>query len=250
MRIIQTSCKRDGTNIKFMTTDDPNLNKVETGNEGGNEGDNHETKPDGSEEQPASQDKSEDKSGESEDKIDYKEKFSASTAENQRMLEYFKANNIDPKTLQPITNSNSNDFRNDIDLSAFEDPNGEIDATQKEFLSEMAKMIDERKFDKELADVLKDHPNLDKEKFRTYAYDGDNKRVPLKILAKSFLFENPVKTEVKTEKRNTEKGNGGPKPDRTDGKKVYTSEEVAKLRTNSPEEYTRLIRSGKLVIED
>ncbi len=226
--------------------------------------------------------------GEPEDKTDYKEKFSNSSREAQRLLDVLKANGIDPETGKPISQAQSTPAEEPTRLAVRgeqpQQPNipltdeqltaaipGFANLTDSEKalirdtkstvkqISELknlvAELYDEREYNKQFKALVgkEQWKSIAEhaEEFKEYAYKNENLQTPLETLAASFLYTKGLsdkQKEPKPQPTGLEPGSGGGKGEGKTDKDGYTAEEIANIRTTDPKKYAQLAQSGKLKI--
>ena len=102
--------------------------------------------------------------------------------------------------------------------------------------------------DKEEQAIYSSFPSLKdkKDEFKEFVDDPDNSGIKLEKLAKLFLVENGMSSEVKPRK-GLEKPTGGQKANFKSG---YSQDEIKRLRENQPRRYQQMIQSGKINPDD
>lgn len=220
------------------------------------------------------------------DGIDYKEKFSSSSREAQRLLDVLKANGIDPETGKPIAapaDTTDNEPQapavrgeqaqqpsvplTDEQLSAAIPGFANLTESEKNLIRDtkstvkqineltnlVAELYDEREYGKQFK-ALTSKEQWKKiaehaEEFKEFAYKNENLKTSLETLAGSFLYQKglaPKPKEEKPQPNGLEPGSGGGKQPSNSEKDGFTAEELANLRRTDPKKYAKLAQQGKL----
>jgi len=197
------------------------------------------------------------------EQVDYKEKFGNSTKENQKLRDFLKENGFDPNTLEKTVDRTSNEYLESV-VDGFDLlPQAEQErlrtamknADDAEWLREFrAKTEDSQRYASELSE-LKGKKGFERiseneDKFKEFAYQKENQGLPLEVVAKAFLFDNPAKQETAKRKGGEQPGGGSKTTQNPNGKTVMTSAEAKEFRIKSPKEYTKMVQEKKIEISD
>ena len=199
--------------------------------------------------------------------VDYREKFSHSTRENQIISaerDKLKERVNDLTTEQPPTEEEMRQIYGDEwEYMTDEVKNSSIrQETQSRKIArihnEVLELKEEKMWQADLANAVENHPDLKgrEAEFRKYVYRYP-KSVPIDTLAKSFLFEikenEPPASALAPAEPETEivferGGSGNQTPPKVQ-RKVYTEDEAKQLRTTNPQLYNELVKKRELIIE-
>lgn len=209
--------------------------------------------------------------------VDYREKFSHSTAENQRLLDVLRQNGIDPKTgkgnaqAEPVPTAPQAPTPTAAPQS-YEEAAAQIPGFStlsdkekaivlnprqayrdiEQITRQVAEMYDERETNRQVKElVAKDgYQDLDQDAFKEFIYREENLGVKnLETLAKMFKLEAAEAPEEPPTPEGAEPTTAGAKEIATGtGVQEVTVGEAQQLRTQDPKRYAKLIRTGKLRI--
>lgn len=184
-------------------------------------------------------------------KVDYKQKFGDSTRENQRIKEENAKLLRKQSELEEQLKSNP---PSDKELAEkhpdweYKDDEEKARIRREETLRKDIAMLKEKAaWDEDYKRILKEYPQLanQEEAFKEEAYKH-SKSVDLKVIAKSFLFDNKSpepEPEPEKPKPGLEKPTGGtgnvPSTE-------LTLEDITRLRETDERKYFKMIREGKI----
>lgn len=212
---------------------------------------------------------------------DYKVKFGESTKENQRLMDIFKKNGIDPKTGEKVQTGNANNqVGNDAGATFFTDE--ELEATFPSYATmtdqerqvlrhvgsfpKMARMVaemhDKLAFSEQLEVLKADTANAviaqNEKEFKAFAYKDENLKVPMEILVNAFkgmkagavnnAGQNNAGEQKPQQKRAGMENSTAGQGSSGNGVQEMTPEAARDMRTKDPRKYNELARAGKLKI--
>lgn len=186
---------------------------------------------------------------------DYKEKFSASSRENQILLERLKAmEEAGKETTKEPTDSELKTAFPSWDL--FDDTQKEL--ARRTFGAERTAtnatriaqtLQSDREWNTSIELATSSDPALQgkEQAFKQFALKPQYKNVPMDVLISAFLQKNgaaaPPPTPQPAPKPGLEPGNGGPRtPDKP---KTYTAVEMKTIRETDYRRYMEIVKSGK-----
>ena len=185
------------------------------------------------------------------EEVDYKKKFSESTAENQRIIEEDKKKAEKIAELERTLSEKELNKNPEYELMTDE---------EKEQYKERQRIAKDVAILKAKEQMREDYGALPEEVrkklekkggydvFRDYACLPENAgQKNLLNLAKSFLYEEREEPEEPKKNPGLEKQGGGERtaPPKKEG---FTAEEVKQIRENDPDRYVKLAKAGKLKI--
>ena len=184
---------------------------------------------------------------------DYKKKFSESSSENQRVREENAKLLKDKEILEAKLAVKANDTPSEDELSKrypdweYKEDDEKDRIREKEELGRRLRKVEEQvAWETDYKSTLEKHPSLvEKEKeFKEYAYDRPEIK-NLDVLAKSFLFDNPVEPSEPVEPVEKRKGLEKPTGTITEGVPTeWTYEKMDALRENDYPRYEKLLAKG------
>lgn len=209
---------------------------------------------------PVSEEDKEKERKEEEKKEELKKKLRASARESQILTEKLSAAEIE--NIEPPTEEEMREIHPDWDvLSDFEKSTARRQWITEKKLENIGKVVKEAKNETnwskkvddfvEKAEILEEYPALTnkKEDFKRFAMMPTHRGVPLEVLAKSFLFDNPDKpvTPTPTPQPIIETGGAGTPPENQPQK--MTPEQVATLKSTDYKKYLELVKKGIIAKE-
>ena len=225
--------------------------ELNTPNENPTEGNGNETPVEGNQEQEVS--------AKVEPEIDYKEKFSASSRENQRILAEKQRTDQKIATLtkeEIPTNEEMAEITPNWDLlTDFEQQQAiKIEHTARITRAMRSKQLESEeseKWEKDLRQVVKDNPEItgSENEFKDFCYQPKNSQTPIDILASAFLH-NKAKTNPTKPIDPKDKFTALDPAQNPSGGSVrvtpMTDDEAEKIRKTDPDRYKELLKKGIL----
>lgn len=201
------------------------------------------------------------------DTTDYKQKFSESSAEAQRLLNEKKRLEQEKTALEAenarlkqagTRQSGQGDSSHKPNPSAPSNTGVYVDREEFEQMKKIvAPIIDKEKFNQEFTSLssMDEYKTLKgkKAEFKEFCYQPENVNVPTEILAARFCMrkaaakpaETPTAPADEEEPIGLESGSGG-ESELAPPAEGYTDEQLRELRTSNPRRYAQLARQGKL----
>ena len=182
--------------------------------------------------------------------VDYKEKFSESTRENQRILGESK---LKSERIRELESKLESEPPSDKELAEkhpdweYKDDEEKASIRREEAREKRLRQLEEKAaWDEDYSKVLKKYPDLAKygEEFKEEAYKHP-KSVDLETIAKSFLFGKTPEPAPEPEypKPGLEKPTGGTGQAPSIG---MTLGDITRLRETDERRYIKLVREGKI----
>ncbi len=183
-----------------------------------------------------------------EEAIDYKKKFSESSAEALRIREENKRLSQEKAELEAKLSQRDDDtsLSREYDMDLLSETEKAILKNQKKLEKELQLMKEEKAWAEDFGKAVKQFPKLaDRaDEFKEFCYQYP-KTIDAPTLAKAFLFEEPQE-EKPTPKKGLEKPSSGSRQPQSG----MSIEDITRLRTSDPKAYIKAIRDGSLKIPE